>query len=95
MSYMNDHCAEENTVIHIDGREEELVPGLNALMARMAVLYVENYMDPEYLEELEDDETILIDYTALSEKEMSELVKCAIKSMKFEESDRDLELLLS
>ena len=52
-------------------------------------------MDHEYLEELEEDETILIDYTALSEKEMSELVHCAIKSMELEETDRDLSLLLS
>ena len=95
MSYINDHCMEENNVIYIDGRKEELFPGLNTLMARMAELYIENYMDPEYIERLDGDETIVIDYTALSEKEMSELVKCAIKSMKFEESDRDLEILLS
>lgn len=95
MSYMNDNCTEENSVIYIDGREEELIPGLNALMTRMAELYIDNYMDHEYLEELEEDETILIDYTALSEKEMSELVHCAIKSMELEETDRDLSLLLS
>lgn len=94
MSYMNDYYAEDNNIIYIDGREEELVPGLNALMARMAELYIDNYMDPEYLEGLEEDETILIDYTALTEKEMSELVKCAIKSMELEEADRD-EVFLS
>lgn len=94
MSYMNDYYAEDNSIIYIDGREEELVPGLNALMARMAELYIDNYMDPEYLEGLEEDETILIDYTALTEKEMSELVKCAIISMELEEADRD-EVFLS
>ena len=94
MSDVNGYYVEENNIIYIDGRKEELFPGLNTLMARMAELYIDNYMDPEYLERLDGDETIVIDYTALSEKEMSELVKCAIKSMELEE-DSDLNLLLS
>ena len=94
MSDVNGYYVEENNIIYINGRKEELFPGLNTLMARMAELYIDNYMDPEYLERLDGDETIVIDYTALSEKEMSELVKCAIKSMELEE-DSDLNLLLS
>lgn len=93
MSYTNDYI-EDNNVIYIDGTENELVPGLNDMMARMAELYIENYMDPDYLDELEDNETIVIDYTALSEEEMHELVMCAIKSLALEDDNTKSEVLL-
>ena len=53
MSYTNDYI-EDNNILYIDGTENELVPGLNDMMAKMAELYIENYMDPDYLDELED-----------------------------------------
>ena len=93
MSYTNDYT-EDNNVIYIDGTENELVPGLNDMMAKMAELYIENYMDPDYLDELEDNETIVIDYTALSEEEMHELVMCAIKSLALEDDNTKSEVLL-
>lgn len=93
MSYTNDYI-EDNNAIYIDGTENELVPGLNDMMARMAELYIENYMDPDYLDELEDNETIVIDYTALSEEEMHELVMCAIKSLALEDDNTKSEELL-
>ena len=93
MSYTNDYI-EDNNVIYIDGTENELVPGLNDMMARMAELYIQNYMDPDYLDELEDNETIVIDYTALSEEEMHELVMCAIKSLALEDDNTKSEVLL-
>ena len=93
MSYTNDYI-EDNNAIYIDGTENELVPGLNDMMARMAELYIENYMDPDYLDELEDNETIVIDYTALSEEEMHELVMCAIKSLALEDDNTKSEVLL-
>lgn len=94
MSYINDYT-EENNVIYIDGNENELIPGLNDMMARMAELYIENYMDPDYLESIPEDETIIIDYTALSEIEMKELIKCAAVSLELESNDNRSEMLLS
>ena len=94
MSYINDYT-EESNVIYIDGNENELIPGLNDMMARMAEMYIENYMDPEYLDNIPADETILIDYTALSEIEMEELIKCAAISLELEANDDRSELLLS
>ena len=93
MSYTNDYI-EDNNILYIDGTENELVPGLNDMMAKMAELYIENYMDPDYLDELEDNETIVIDYTALSEEEMHELVMCAIKSLALEDDNTKSEVLL-
>ena len=93
MSYTNDYI-EDNNVIYIDGTENELVTGLNDMMARMAELYIQSYMDPDYLDELEDNETIVIDYTALSEEEMHELVMCAIKSLALEDDNTKSEVLL-
>ena len=93
MSYTNDYI-EDNNVIYIDGTENELVPGLNDMMARMAELYIQNYMDPDYLDELEDNETIVFDYTALSEEEMHELVMCAITSLALEDDNTKSEVLL-
>ena len=93
MSYTNDYI-EDNNVIYIDGTENELVPGLNDMMARMAELYIENYMDPDYLDELEDNENIVIDYTALSEEEMHELVMCAITSLALEDDTMKSEVFL-
>ena len=93
MSYTNDYI-EDNNVIYIDGTENELVPGLNDMMARMAELYIDNYMDPDYLDGLDDNETIIIDYTTLSEEEMHELVMCAITSLALEDDDEKSKVLL-
>ena len=93
MSYTNDYI-EDNNVIYIDGTENELVPGLNDMMARMAELYIDNYMDPDYLDGLDDNETIIIDYTTLSEEEMHELVMCAITSLALEDGSKKSEVLL-
>ena len=95
MSYSNDFYVEDSNIIHIDGTQEELIPGLNAVMARMAELYIENYMDPDYLDGLDDEEAIMIDYTVLSEEEVSELIKCAAISIELETDNSELDLLLS
>ena len=52
-------------------------------------------MDPDYLDALGEDETIIIDYTALSDEEMQELVMCAITSLEMESAEGESELLLS
>lgn len=93
MNYINDNIDDSN-VIYIDGTQEELVPGLNEMMARLAELYIDNYMDSDYLDELEDNETIVIDYTALSEEEMHELVMCAITSLALEDDTMKSEVFL-
>lgn len=93
MSYTSEYI-EDNNIIYVDGTENEPVPGLNDLMARMAELYIDNYMNPDYLDELEDNETIVIDYTALSEEEMHELVMCAITSLALEDDNTKSEVLL-
>ena len=95
MSDVNGYYVEENNIIYIDGRKEELFPGLNTLMARMAELYIENYLEPDYLDSIPSDETILIDYTTLSEEEMRELFKCAVTSMELEADDNSTCVLLS
>ena len=94
MSYTNDYI-EDNNVIYIDGTENELVPGLNDMMARMAELYIDNYMDPDYLDSIPADETIIIDYTILSDEEMRELIKCAAMSLELDSDDNRSKLLLS
>ena len=94
MNYINDYI-DDREVIYIDGTENELTPGLNDMMARMAELYIENYMDPDYLDSIPADETIIIDYTALSEEEIKELVKCATISLILEANDNRSEILLS
>lgn len=91
MDYINDIDMNESNIIHIDGNEEELMPGLNTLMARVMELYVENYMDPEYIDQFEENEVITIDFTTLSEDEMSELVKCAVTSLELEADGNDNE----
>lgn len=95
MSYNNDLYVEDSNIIYIDGTQEELIPGLNAMMARMAELYIENYIDQDNLDGLDNNETIIIDYTALSEEEMCELVACAVTSLEIESDYRESELLLS
>ena len=95
MNYINDNKAEDSNNIYIDGTCEELIPGLNDMMARMAELYIENYMDPDYLDGLDNNETIVIDYTALSEEEMHELVMCALTSLELDSDDKKNEGLLS
>lgn len=94
MSCINDYT-EENSVIYIDGTENEPVPGFNEIMARMAELYIDNYLDPNYLDSIPSDETIIVDYTTLSEEEMSELFKCAVTSMELEANDNSTCMLLS
>ena len=94
MSNINDYT-EESNIIYIDGNENELIPGLNDMMARMAELYIENYSDSDYLEGIPADEPILIDYTILSEEEMKELIKCAAVSLELESDDNRSELFLS
>jgi hypothetical protein len=94
MSYNNDY-AEESNIICIDGNENELIPGLNDMMTRMADLFIENYIDPDYLESIPVDEPILIDYTTLSDEEMKELIKCAAVSLTLESDNNRSELLLS
>lgn len=94
MSYINDYT-EENSVIYIDGTENEPVPGFNELMARIAELYIDNYLDPDYLDSIPSDETIIIDYTTLSEEEKEELFMCAVASMELESDDNSSSLLLS
>lgn len=95
MDYINDYDMNENNIIHIDGNEEELMPGLNALMARVMELYVENYMDPEYIDQFEEHEVITIDFSSLSEDEMSELIKCAVTSLELEVDSSGNEIILS
>lgn len=95
MSWMNDSNIDDTSVIYIDGTIEELVPGFNDIMARMAELYIENYLDPDYLDGLDDNESILIDYTALSEEEMHELTMCAITSLELDANDNWSGLYLS
>lgn len=94
MSYINDYT-EENSVIYIDGTENEPVPGFNELMARIAELYIDNYLDQDYLDSIPFDETIIIDYTTLSEEEKKELFMCAVASMELESDDNSSSLLLS
>lgn len=94
MNYSYENSIEDSNVIYIDGTQEELIPGLNDIMARIAELYIDNYMDPDYLDELDDNEIIVIDYTALSEEEMHELVMCAITSLKLEEDNKKSEVFL-
>lgn len=94
MNYINDNIVEDSNIIYIDGTQEELVPGMNDMMAKMAELYIDNYLDPDYLAGLDDNETIVIDYTALSEEEMHELVMCAITSLKLEDDNKKSEVLL-
>ena len=94
MDYINDYT-EENSVIYIDGTENEPVPGFNELMARIAELYIDNYLDPDYLDSIPSDETIIIDYTTLSEEEKEELFMCAVASMEHESDDNSDSLLLS
>ena len=95
MSYMNDYCTEENEIIYIDGREEELIPGLNDIMRKMMEIYIDNYMDPDFYDGLEDNETITIDLTALSEEEMRELIDCTLAGMKLEIDESRSDMLLS
>ena len=94
MDYINDYTS-ENSVIYIDGTENEPVPGLNEIMARMAELYIDYYLDPDYLDSIPSDETIIIDYTTLSEEEMRELFKCAVTSTELEADDNSTCMLLS
>ena len=94
MNYSYENSIEDSNVIYIDGTQEELIPGLNDIMARIAELYIDNYMDPDYLDELDDNEIIVIDYTALSEEEMHELVMCAITSLALEGGNKKSEVLL-
>ena len=94
MNYINDNIVEDSNIIYIDGTQEELVPGMNDMMAKMAELYIDNYLDPDYLAGLDDNETIVIDYTALSEEEMHELVMCSITSLKLEDDNKKSEVLL-
>lgn len=93
MNYINDNIDDSN-VIYIDGTQEEFIPGLNDIMARMAELYIDNYLDPDYLDEFDDNENIIIDYTALSEEEMHELVMCAITSLALEDDTMKSEVFL-
>ena len=94
MSYTNDFT-DKSKDIYIDGSENELIPGLNDMMARMADLYIKNYIDQDYLESIPADEPILIDYTTLSDEDMKELIKCAAISLELESDDNRPELLLS
>ena len=94
MSYINDFT-EESNVIYINGNEEELIPGLNDMMARAAELYIDNYMDTDYLDNIPDDEMIVLDFTTLSDEEMKELIKCAALSLELESDGSRSEQLLS
>lgn len=94
MDYIKDYYTDDE-VIYIDGTEEELIPGLNDLMARVFELYVENYMKDGYLDNADENEVIRVDLTSLSHNEMSELVKCAAKSLEMENADNNSNLLLS
>ena len=94
MDYINDYT-EENSVIYIDGTENEPVPGFNEIMARMAELYINNYLDQDCLDSIPSDETILIDYTILSEEEMRELFKCAVTSIELDAVGNSACMLLS
>lgn len=94
MAFINDYYTDDD-VLYIDGTEEELIPGLNDLMARVFELYVENYMEEGYLDHADENEVISVDLTSLSHDEMSELVKCAAKSLEMETADNNTNLLLS
>ena len=93
MDFINDNYTDDE-VIYIDGTEEELIPGLNDLMARVFELYVENYMEEGYLDHADENEVISVDLTSLSNDEMSELVKMAATSLALED-DNGSDILLS
>lgn len=82
-------------MIFIDGTQEELIPGLNDIMARMAELFIDTYMDLDYLDGLDANEPILIDYTTISEEEMHELTIFAIKSLELDANESCSGLLLA
>lgn len=94
MAFINDNYTDDE-VLYIDGTEEELIPGLNDLMAQVFELYVENYMEEGYLDHADENEVISVDLTSLSHDEMSELVKCAAISLEMETADNNTNLLLS
>lgn len=100
MNYMNDYNnndfnIEEDEVIYINGNEEELVPGLNDFMRTIFELYMEEYMEPGYLDLLDENEPITIDLTKLSDREMKALINCAVICMELEDQDPAQEAFLS
>ena len=65
------------------------------MMSRLMELYVENYSEPNHIDQIDDTETITVDFTGLTEAEMSELIKCATMNLKLEEEIQKDILLLS